>query len=102
MAHPRQEGGSRTRTEVTQYTQPCKSGMKCHRRHQPFHPTGAVGVTTGTPRTPWDTQHTGRVMVPSSSWLAWPAALAQRYGTGQEKQCTEKLQGVAMKAAAPK
>lgn len=54
------------------------------------------------PKTLRDTRHTGRVMVPSSPWLAWPAALAQRYGTGQEKQCTEKLQGVAMEAAAPK
>lgn len=54
------------------------------------------------PKIPWDTQHTGRVKASSSPWLAWPAALAQEYGTGQEKQCTEKLQGVAMEAAAPK
>lgn len=52
VAHPRQEGGSRTRTEVTRYTQPCKSGMQCHRGHQPFLPTGAVGATTGTLRHP--------------------------------------------------
>lgn len=52
VAHPRQEGGSRTRTEVTQYTQPCKSGMKCHRGHQPFHPTVPTGASTA-PGTSW-------------------------------------------------
>lgn len=90
MAHPRQEGGSRTRTEVTQYTQPCKSGMKCHRGHQPFHPTVPIGATTA-PGTSWDTQCTARMMIPSSSWLVWPVALAQGHGTGQEKQCTDNL-----------